>query len=151
MSKQKFEFLFFTKISKSLPSNYDASSIVRGNRVFQPQELIRVDGWVQTVTHFKPRFCTWFEIYERKQEAFWIQNDPQSMKTSKELKYSFKTFADGLSTDGTEHYKRCFILVPIPVVLLTKKSGMEEQLKLEKLLENFRKPEKCEMHAFVPI
>ena len=26
MSKQKFEFLFFTKISKSLPSNYDAKS-----------------------------------------------------------------------------------------------------------------------------
>lgn len=43
MSKQKFEFLFFTKISKSLPSNYDANSIVKSNQVFQPQELIRVD------------------------------------------------------------------------------------------------------------
>lgn len=43
MSKQKFEFLYFTKISKSLPSNYDANSTVRSNHVFHHQELIRVD------------------------------------------------------------------------------------------------------------
>lgn len=42
MSKQKFEFLFFTKISKSLPSNYDANSIVSSNQLFYPQELTRV-------------------------------------------------------------------------------------------------------------
>lgn len=77
-----------------------------------------------------------------------IQNYPQSTKTSRELKYSFKMFTIGLLMDGTEHDKR--YSVAHSACSTNKKFRNERSIKMWK--KNYWKisenQKKWEMHLY---
>lgn len=104
MSKQKFESLFFTKISKSLPSNGDANSIVRSNQVCHHQELIRSDMRVGVESHISSQDSAHaLKLMKESNRPYQSKPTFKIQKLQGELKYSLKTFVTRLLGDGREH------------------------------------------------